>query len=135
MAYTSLRNRVIGIMLYINKISGFLHWGYNFYNTVLSDEAIDPYMVNDGAGGFQSGDAFIVYPGECGALDSIRHETFFDGLQDMRLLYTLEGKIGREATLELLKKYGFGAGFNTYPHDEKSLIEVRYEAQRLIASR
>ena len=135
MAYTSLRNRVIGIMLYINKISGFLHWGYNFYNTVLSDEAIDPYMVNDGAGGFQSGDAFIVYPGECGALDSIRHETFYDGLQDMRLLYTLEGKIGREATLELLKKYGFGAGFNTYPHDEKSLIKVRYEAQRLIASR
>ncbi len=132
MAYTSLRNRVIGIMLYMNKISGFLHWGYNFYNTTLSDEKIDPYQINDGAGGFQSGDAFIVYPGKDGALDSIRHETFYDGIQDMRLLYTLECKIGREAVMKILEKYGFGVGFNTYPHDEKSLLDMRREVQRAI---
>lgn len=132
MSYTSLRNRVIGIQLYLNKISGFLQWGYNFYNTVLSDEAIDPYQINDGAGAFQSGDAFIVYPGENGALDSIRHEVFYDGLQDMRLFYTLEEKIGRKKAEALLREYGFEKGFRIYPHDEKSLLEVRKKAQMLI---
>lgn len=133
MSYTSLRNRVIGIQLYLNNISGFLHWGYNFYNTVLSDESIDPYQINDGAGGFQSGDAFIVYPGKDGALDSLRHEVFYDGLQDMRLFYTLEKKIGREKTLELLNSYGYKSGFRVYPHDEESLLKVRYEAQKILA--
>ena len=135
MSYTSLRNRVIGIQLYLNKISGFLQWGYNFYNLTLSDEAIDPYQINDGGGNFQSGDAFIVYPGEGGALDSLRHEVFYDGLQDMRLFYTLEEKIGREATEALLLKYGFEKGFRKYPHNEKSLLAVRKEAQRLISKK
>lgn len=133
MSYTSLRNRVIGVQLYMNKIAGFLQWGYNFYNTTLSDEAIDPYMINDGGGAFQSGDAFIVYPGEDGALDSLRHEVFYDGLQDMRLLYTLEEKIGREAVIELLRKYGFDLGFKTYPHDEKTFLAMRREVQKIIA--
>lgn len=132
MSYTSLRNRVIGIQLYLNKISGFLHWGYNFYNTVLSDEAIDPYQINDGGGGYQSGDAFIVYPGQNGALDSLRHEVFYDAIQDMRLLYTLEGKIGREKTEALIMSYGYKKGFREYPHDEESLLKLRKEAQELI---
>lgn len=133
MSYTSLRNRVIGIQLYLNKITGFLQWGYNFYNLTMSDEAIDPYQINDGGGNFQSGDAFIVYPGEDGALDSLRHEVFYDALQDMRLFYTLEEKIGREKTEELLLSYGYKKGFREYPHDEKSLLRVRSEAHKLLA--
>jgi hypothetical protein len=132
MSYTSLRTRVIGIQLYLNNISGFLQWGYNFYNTVLSDEAIDPYQINDGGGGFQSGDAFIVYPGKNGALDSLRHEVFFDAIQDMRLLCTLEEKIGREKTEALVMSYGYKKGFREYPHDEKSLLKLRKTAQELI---
>lgn len=132
MAYTSLRQRIIGIQLYRNKISGFLQWGYNFYSTVLSDEAIDPYMITDGGGGFQSGDAFIVYPGKNGALDSTRHEVFYDGLQDMRLLYTLEEKIGREAVIELLDSYGYKAGFREYPHDEKTFLKLRKTVHKML---
>lgn len=135
MSYTSLRNRVLGIQLYLNQINGFLHWGYNFYNTALSDEAIDPYLITDGGGGFQSGDAFIVYPGEKGAYDSIRHEVFYDGLQDMRLFYTLEEKIGREAVEALLHKFGYEKGFRSYPHSEKSLLAVRQEAQKILCGK
>ena len=135
MAYTSLRQRIIGIQLYRNKISGFLQWGYNFYSTVLSDEAIDPYMITDGGGGFQSGDAFIVYPGKDGALDSARHEVFYDGLQDMRLLYTLEEKIGREAVIELLDSYGYKAGFREYPHDEKTFLKLRKTVHKMLSAK
>lgn len=135
MAYTSLRQRIIGVQLYRNKISGFLQWGYNFYNTVLSDEAIDPYMITDGGGGFQSGDAFIVYPGKNGALDSARHEVFYDGLQDMRLLYTLEEKVGREAVIELLDSYGYKAGFREYPHDEKTFLKLRRDIHKMLSAK
>ncbi len=135
MAYTSLRNRVIGVQLYLNKISGFLQWGYNFYNTTLSDEAIDPYLITDGGGAFQSGDAFIVYPGENGAYDSIRHEVFYDGIQDMQLLYALEDKIGREAVEKILQKYGFEKGFRSYPHDEKTFMRAIAEAQKILATK
>ena len=135
MAYTSLRQRIIGIQLYRNKISGFLQWGYNFYNTTLSDEPIDPYMITDGGGAFQSGDAFIVYPGKDGALDSARHEVFYDGLQDMRLLYTLEEKIGREAVIELLDSYGYKAGFREYPHDEKTFLKLRKTVHKMLSAK
>lgn len=133
MSYTSLRNRIIGVQLYLNKISGFLQWGYNFYNAVLSDEAVDPYLITDGGGAFQSGDAFIVYPGEGGAYDSMRHEVFYDGLQDMRMLYTLEEKIGREKTEALLENFGYKKGFKEYPHDEKTFFKMRSEVQRLLS--
>ena len=123
------------VQRYLNKISGFLQWGYNFYNTTLSDEAIDPYMITDGGGAFQSGDAFIVYPGENGAYDSIRHEVFFDGLQDMRLLYTLESKVGREAVEKMLENYGFKKGFRVYPHDEKTFMRAIEKAQKMLTTK
>lgn len=132
MSYTSLRQRIIGVQLYINNISGFLQWGYNFYNTVLSDEAIDPYLITDGDGGYQSGDAFIVYPGENGALDSLRHEVFYDGLQDMRLLCTLEKKIGREEVIKLLDSFGYKKGFRDYPHDEKTFLKLRHRVHQIL---
>lgn len=131
MGFEPVRNRVIGVQLYQNGIKGFLHWGYNFYNSVLSDEPIDPYLITDAGCGLQSGDCYIVYPGRNGALDSARHEVFFDGLQDMRLLYTLEEKIGRDKVLELLESHGY-SGFRTYPHSYKSLLELRRTVQKKI---
>ena len=51
MAMPSRRNRMIGVQLYKYDIEGFLHWGFNFYNTQYS---IRP--VNDGCGrGFSFG--------------------------------------------------------------------------------
>lgn len=133
MAFPAYRNRVLGVQLYMNQINGFLQWGYNFYNSVLSDEPVNPYFITDCGGGLQSGDGFIVYPGKDGPYDSPRHEVFYEALQDMRLFCTLEKKIGREKTEALLMKYGFKKSFTEYPHESEALMGARKEAQRLLA--
>lgn len=133
MAFPAYRNRVLGVQLYMNQINGFLQWGYNFYNSVLSDEPVNPYFITDCGGGLQSGDGFIVYPGKDGPYDSPRHEVFYEALQDMRLFCTLEKKIGRAKTEALLEKYGFKKSFTEYPHESEALMGARKEAQRLLA--
>ena len=124
------RIRVIGMQMYLNGIKGFLHWGYNFYNSVLSDEAVDPYLITDCGGGLQSGDAFCVYPGKNGAIDSARFENFYDAIQDYKLFMRLEKKIGREMTERLLTENGFEKNFTTYPHSVKALKKIRRLAQK-----
>lgn len=126
------RIRVIGMQMYLNNIKGFLHWGYNFYNTVLSDEPIDPYLITDAGGGLQSGDCYVVYPGESGALDSVRYEIFYDGLQDYKLLCRLEEKIGRAEVERLLLENGFKKTFTDYPHSAQALKKIRRLAQMAI---
>ncbi len=132
MAMPAERNRVLGMQMYLNDIKGFLHWGYNFYNSVLSDEAIDPYMMTDAGGGFQSGDAYSVYPGKDGALSSIRYENFYDGIQDYMLLKRLEDKIGRVRAESLLLENGFKKTFKDYPHSIRELKKIRRLAQEMI---
>ena len=47
----SQRTRILGMQLYLSGAKGFLHWGFNFYNSGFSIFPIDPYKVSD-AGGF-----------------------------------------------------------------------------------
>lgn len=116
MAMPLQRTRIIGMQLYLTGAQGFLHWGYNFYNSALSETYIDPYFVTDAGGSFQSGDSFIVYPGKNGRpSDSIRHEAMRDALQDYRALCLLESKIGRKETVRLLTENGLSVGFTRYP--------------------
>lgn len=126
------RIRVLGMQMYLNDIKGFLHWGYNFYNSVLSDEAVDPYLITDCGGGLQSGDAYCVYPGKRGALDSIRYENFYDGIQDYKLFECLEKKIGREGAEKILLENGFKKTFTDYPHSIKVLKKIRKLAQKAL---
>ena len=95
----------MGTLCYVYDLAGFLHWGFNFYYSQYSRRLIDPFACTDADGAFPGGDPFLVYPGENGEpLDSIRHEVFFDALQDLRALELLEGKLGREGVLEFLKE-------------------------------
>ncbi len=127
------RTRVLGIQMYRNGVRGFLHWGYNFYNSVLSREAIDPFAVTDGMGGLQSGDPFTVYPGKDGALSSLRNEAFYMGLQDYRALTLLEEKIGRERVIALLDENGVAANFTDYPKNALWLLSLRNKINKEIA--
>ena len=135
MSMPSWRTRVFGIQLYAVGCKGFLHWGYNYYNTALSEEYINPYQITDAGGSFQSGDSFIVYPSKDGKpLDSIRHEVLFEGFQDYSALMLLEEKIGREQVLTLLKKHGYEQNFIDYPKSAESLITLRKEIYKKIIS-
>ncbi|MGA9619903.1 MAG: DUF4091 domain-containing protein, partial [Serratia proteamaculans] len=99
-AQPSARNRILGIQLYRYNIAGFLHWGFNFYNSGHSREKLNPYAVTDCRNAFPSGDAFVVYPGEnLTPMESLRLRVLHQGLQDMRALQLLESLTDR-ATVE-----------------------------------
>jgi hypothetical protein len=115
----SSRNRIIGVQLYRYGIKGFLHWGYNFYNTQLSVRKIDPYCVTDAGAAFPSGDAFSVYPYEDDVIPSLRIKVFKNALEDMRLLELLEAKIGRDAVVAAIDRIaGMTVTFRQYPKDD-----------------
>lgn len=135
-AMPSPRNRILGIQLYLYRIQGFLHWGYNFWYSRYSLYPINPFIVTDAGGGFQAGDAFVVYPGEEGPLSSLRLEVFYDAFQDMRALTALEGKIGREAVVSLLQE-GLDSPitWTEYPTDAAWLLKKREKINRLLAAK
>lgn len=121
----SARNRILGLQLYVYGIDGFLHWGYNFWYSQYSIEKIDPYKVTDAGHGFQAGDAFVVYPGPEGPLDSLRHEVFHDAIQDLRALKLLERFIGREAVLGIIEKKAGKVTMKSYPRKASWLLAFR----------
>src|SRR5699024_3497882 len=102
-AFPSARNRIIGMQLYKFAIKGFLQWGYNFWFSQLSRKSIDPFHNTDAGYGFPSGDAFMVYPGENGPIESLRMEVFYEALQDLRAFQLLEKVIGKERVVELIE--------------------------------
>lgn len=123
----SLRTRVLGYQLFKFDIKGFLHWGYNFYYTQLSKALIDPYKVSDAGGKFPSGDSYVVYPAKDGtAHHSIRLKVFYDALQDMAALNTLEKLTDKKTCLDIIEEKGKNLiTFSEYPHSEEWLLTTR----------
>ncbi len=108
--------RLSGWLFYHLRALGFLHWGYNFwYEMNLGwnphpQTLIDPFTdgavrFSYGGEGEPYGDAFVVYPGDNGPLDSIRWEVFAESLQDYALLQTA-GISPDDPLLAPLKDYG-----------------------------
>ena len=128
----SVRNRIFGCQLWLNEAKGFLHWGFNFYNTALSTRAVNPFYETDGNGHFPAGDPFSVYPAENGAWDSLRIEVFNDALQDRAILCALEKKLGRERTEKLLADNGI-SGWTDYPHSAVRLTETTEKIRKIFA--
>lgn len=124
MAMPSYRNRILGYQLYKYDIRGFLHWGFNFWFSQYSVSVQNPYMDTTAGGGFQSGDAFVVYPldenGE--VVCSLRLFVFNEGMQDMRALKLLELLEGRQIVEDMLKDI---EGFGTYPRNSDYIIRTR----------
>lgn len=123
----SARNRAIGVQMYLYNISGFLHWGYNFYYTQHSIMKVNPYCVTDAGGAFPSGDPFLVYPSESGKPEeSIRLIVFYNAISDLRAFHQLEKKKGRKY-VEALINEGLTEPitFKKYPIDNKYYINLR----------
>ena len=123
----SYRNRALGVLLYALGIDGFLHWGYNFYYTQLSLRTdIDPWVVTDAGGGFLGGDSFLVYPGADGKpVTSLHYEVFNEALQDLRLLQTLENRIGRAEVLKIVNEgLERPLAMTDYPQNAQWLLDL-----------
>ena len=122
----SARTRVIGTQLYKYNIEGFLHWGYNFYNTQYSYDQLNPFTRTDGEYFVQSGDTFMVYPAPDGtAYESLRLLVFEAGLQDLRALKLCESLFGREETMKILEEAIDPITFKSYPHSDEWLLDLR----------
>ena len=128
----SERNRILGIQLWLNNAKGFLHWGFNFYNDGMSYKSIDPYFVTDAGGQFQAGDSFVVYPGENGAVDSLRLEVFDNAIQDHAILEQLEKSYGSEYLKNMFAAEGVH-GWTQYPHSAKWLSDMAVRIRRMLA--
>lgn len=117
--------RIIGLQLFKYGIEGFLQWGFNFYNSQFSLRSIDPFAVTDADSAFPSGDSFTVYPGENGAVESIRSEVFYEALQDMRALNLLSNLIGKSSTISLIEKDFGKITFTDYPRGTEYMLKLR----------
>lgn len=126
-AMPSARNRIMGVLMYLYDIRGFLQWGFNFYNSRLSKEHIDPFLDTHAGYAFPSGDSFLVYPGTEGEpWSSIRGEVQLEGLYDLRALEALEALAGREAVEELIYEgQSRPFTFTSYPKEASYLYELR----------
>ena len=98
--------RMAGWLFYKLKARGFLHWGHNYWFVFCTGTITNPFI--DAAvsawPGMPHGDAFVVYPGENGPIDSIRWEVFAESLQDYALLQSA-GIDPDDAMLAELKTY------------------------------
>ena len=121
-----LRTAILGMQLYTEKAAGFLHWGYNFYNTQFSKAPVNPYEDASAGGGFVPGDSFIVYPAENGVNYSIRYFAMLKAFEDYRLLKTVEKKRGRTFAENLLRAFGM-IDLRNYVRDVREYERLRGE--------
>lgn len=125
--------RILGTQLYIHEIKGFLQWGFNFYNSAKSLRHISPYEVTDADCAFPSGDSFLVYPYDNGAIMSVRGEVIFESLQDMRAMQLLESLVGREKIIKKLDKKFGDIKFRFYPRGTEATLAIRETINDMIA--
>ena len=135
MAMKSCRTRILGFLLYKYDIKGFLHWGLNYYNSINSMYAINPYVTTSADRRYPSGDAFTLYPSKDGAYHSLRGFVTYDAIADMRVCEALEAKIGRDKVIEMIDKAAGGElKFASYPDGNEFLESLRNAMVEKIAS-
>lgn len=137
MAMPLARVRVMGVLLYLYDVVGFLQWAFNFYHTHLSFQSVNPYADTSAGRWVPSGDAFIVYPGADGRPeDSMRHEVFFEAIQDLAALRMLEAEEGRDAVERLIHEgVDYRLSMKRYPRDASWLLSLRRRVNERLRAR
>ena len=126
MAMPSYRIRILGFLCYKYNIKGFLHWGFNYYNSSCSRYPINPYVTTSGDTRYPSGNPFIVYPGPDCVYPSIRGEVTYEAIQDMDICFALEEIIGREAVVQMIDEAAGGQlRFDQYPRNKEYIENLR----------
>jgi len=135
--FPGARNRILGWQLHKFGFEGFLQWGFNHWYAGLTGELLDPYTTADGGRLLPPGDAYVVYPGKDGPVDSIRWEVFREGLQDMRALQLLERLAGGTPPGEAARLLALGPikDMFTYPRSMGWILRQRERVNAEIARR
>ncbi|MGD1822154.1 MAG: DUF4091 domain-containing protein [Pleomorphochaeta sp.] len=126
----SYRNRAMGILMYLYDIKGFLHWGFNYYESENSRKTINPFITTDGECAFPAGDPFLVYPGP---ITSIRNEVQMEAFNDLKLLRILEEKTSRDEVINIIKgseEYNFT--FKDYPRNNEYYLNLKEKVISII---
>ena len=97
----------------------------------MSKHSINPYLITDADGDFESGDCFFVYPKENGVDDSLRQEVFYDGFSDYRALKLLENLYGRSYVERVLKRNKI-SGFTKYKKSARWHLRFRKKINNII---
>jgi len=97
-----LKTRLLHWINFRYGATGYLHWGYNQWTK--DSPFTHTTRPHGGPPYLPAGDAWIVYPGKEGPLDSIRFEAMRDGIADHELLCMLAEK-SPGAAQELAKRH------------------------------
>jgi hypothetical protein len=99
--------RMSGFLFHKLNANGFLHWGYNYWDQMDTENLVDTFKHGDAKAwpSIPYGDPFVVYPGPDGPIDSIRWEVFSEGLQDIAIMQSA-GVKRDDPMLSELKDYG-----------------------------
>lgn len=115
-----VKTRLLHWINYQYGVTGYLHWGYNHWT------ADSPFThttrPHGGPPYLPAGDAWVVYPGKEGPLDSIRFEAMRDGIADYELLSLLAEK-DKAAADRLSAKHVLD--FDKYETDVKGFRKTR----------
>ena len=116
------------------NVAGFLHWGYNFYNSRRSVGTVNPYIDVSSEKWVPAGDTALVYPScDCSALESIRILVFHDGLQDMRAMQLCESYYSHEEVVAAIEEVlGRELRFNVCAASSDEMLAVRERINEMI---
>jgi hypothetical protein len=120
------KTRILHWINYYYGLTGYLHWGYNFW----SGNPFKETAIKDS--GLPGGDAWVVYPGVDGPLDSIRFETMRDGVADYELLCMLRENDPAAAMILVSKHI---QGIDKYNCDVKSFRQTRRELLEILSKK
>jgi hypothetical protein len=137
LAMPAARNRALGMQLYKYNIVGFLHWGYNFYNTCHSYSEINPFIDQSGEDWVPAGDMFLVYPGKGGVpVESTRYLVFDDGLKDMRAMKLCESLYSHKEVVAAIEEVaGIEITFINTICDGKTVLAIRDRINQMIKAK
>jgi hypothetical protein len=117
-----ITTRLLHWINYRYGATGYLHWGYNHWTK--DSPFTHTTRPHGGPPYLPAGDAWIVYPGREGPLDSIRHEAMRDGIADHELLSLLAER-DPEAAMLLATRHVLA--FDRYGTDVEAFRSTRRE--------
>lgn len=121
-----IKVRLIPWTAYRFGVTGYLHWGYNFWNNLPDNERVRTLAYGTGRSDVVPGDAWVVYPklDGLGVIDSLRWEAQRDGCNDHELLSQL-GERDPEAAMAIARRHV--EAFDRYETDLRTFRKTRRE--------